>query len=113
MLELRVLHDLVDLPDGAARYVGGRQPLLPALRVVGRQSGLDDLAQRRLVVGARGPVLEARIVERVRAAQLAHETDELLFGEDRQHQVAVTRAKPAGRRLPAHGAVPDLALLDA
>jgi hypothetical protein len=41
------------------------------------------------------------------------EQSELLLGEDRQHEIAVARAEPAGRRLPAHRAVADLTLLDA
>src|SRR5262249_56130181 len=35
VLELRMLHDLVDLPDRATRHVGGGQPRLPALAISG------------------------------------------------------------------------------
>jgi hypothetical protein len=41
---VRVLDDLVDLPDAGARDVGRRQPLLPGLGVFGRQrNGADSL----------------------------------------------------------------------
>src|SRR5262249_55918193 len=45
VLELRVVHDLVHFPDGAAGHVRRGQPGFPGAWVVGGHGRLDDLAQ--------------------------------------------------------------------
>src|SRR5688572_17611041 len=75
-LELRMTGDLVDLPDDGARHVGRGEPGLPALWLIGGQRRLDHLAQGLVVVRARPPVAEARILERVGATDGAHEARE-------------------------------------
>src|SRR5262245_46856399 len=113
VLELRVLDDLLDLPNGGARYVGLRESLLPRLGVVTRQRALDDLAERREVRRAGRPVLEARVLERIRAPDGGHEPDPLRLGQDREHEEASFRLEAVGGGLPAHRAVANLPLLDA
>src|SRR5213594_1619144 len=77
VLELGMARDLLDLPHGGARHVGGGEARLPRFRIVLGEGALDDLAQRRLVLGPRAPVLEPRVVEGVGAADRAHERNEL------------------------------------
>ena len=73
--DLRVIDHLLDLPDAGAGRAGGLQDLLPLARVLLRQRLLDDGAQRRLVFLPREPVGEARVLQRIGAAERGHQRD--------------------------------------
>jgi hypothetical protein len=91
MFELWVMDDFGDRPDRGAGHVGFGQPLLPILGAVGRERFLDNRAQRRLVLRPGRPVGEALIIERIGAADAAHQAGELLLGHHRQHQIPLAR----------------------
>ncbi len=111
MGDLRVAHDLADRPDAGARHVGRGQPRFPGLGVGPGQRPFDDLAQRRGMLAATGPVRKPRVGERIRPAERVHQIPELPVGHDRQHQIAVAGGKAvagrlAGRREVAEEPVP-------
>ena len=96
--DLRMIDHLLDLPDAGAGRAGGLQDLLPLARVLLRQRLLDDGAQRRLVLLAGEPVDEARVLQRIGAAERGHQRAVLLLAVDGEQQIAVARLEQIGGR---------------
>ena len=104
--DLRMVDDLLDLPDAGAGRAGVFQDRLPFARRPGRKRLLDDGAQRGLVLVARKPVGKARIAQRVLAAERGHQRAILFLVVDGEQDMAVAaseqiRGGPAAHRLVA------------
>jgi hypothetical protein len=89
--DLRMIDHFLDLPDAGAGRARGIQDLFPLARVLLRQRLLDDGPQGRLVFLPGEPVGEARVFQRIGAAERGHQRDVLLLAVDGEQQIALAR----------------------